>query len=253
MGAGEVFMHLMSGGPLRIAGVVALLALLTLGVACGKDDKAKSKATASRPDATTLLNQAADRMEQAKSFHFLLDHEKGTSPIVLGLNMTRAEGDVVRPDRLRADVEAAAGGISLKLKLVSIGDQAKITNPFNPSSWQDLPSGTKLSDVFDPAAGTTSALRNVKNPQITGEDTINGVKVWKVEGTVDATALSAIATIAESGYTAKGTAWIGQQTPEVYRIRLEGPLGSKDTQEVVRRLELSKFNDNIIIDPPPSG
>jgi lipoprotein LprG len=231
---------------------VFLLPLLVV-IACGDDKDTAKDATPSKPDAATLLKQAADRMEQIKSFHFVLDHEKGATPIVLNLNMSRAEGDVVRPDRLRADVEAAAGGVTLKLKLVSIGDRARITNPFNPSSWQDLPSGTKLSDIFDPAAGTTSALRNVKDAQITGEETINGVKVWRVEGTVDATALSSIATIAESGYTAKGTAWIGQQTPDVYRVRLEGALGSKDTQGVVRRLELSRHNENITIDPPPAS
>jgi hypothetical protein len=237
--------------PVR-ASLVAIVLVVVLAACGGGSDKPKDGG-AKQPDPATLLNEAAGHMEQVKSFHFALDHEKGTSPIVLGLNMSRAEGDVVRPDRLRADVEAAAGGIGLKLKLVSIGDKVKITNPFNPSAWQDLPSGTKISDVFDPAAGVTSALRNVKDARITGEDSINGVKVWRVEGTVDATALSALATIAESGFTAKGTAWIGQSTPEVYRIRLEGPLGSKDTPEVVRRLELSRFNENIAIDPPPSS
>lgn len=237
----------------RLLPLVLLPALILAVAACGDDKGSSKNATPAKPDADALLKQAADRMEQLKSFHFLLDHEKGTSPIVLNLNMTRAEGDVVRPDRLRADVEAAAGGVTLKFKLISIGDKARITNPFNPSSWQDLPSGTKLSDIFDPAAGTTSALRNVKDAQITGEDTINGVKVWRVEGTVDATALGSIATIAESGYTAKGTAWIGQQTPEVYRVRLEGPLGSKDTQGVIRRLEISRHDENITIDPPPAS
>lgn len=237
---------------MRVHRLTFLLLTVVLLVSCGNDKKTGANATPSQPDPATLLKQAADRMEQIKSFHFVLDHEKGASPIVLNLNMTRAEGDVVRPDRLRADVEATAGGVTLKLKLVSIGDRARITNPFNPSSWQDLPTGTKLSDVFDPAAGTTSALRNVKDPRITGEETINGVKVWRVEGTVEATALEAIAPIAEPGYTAKGTAWIGQHSPEVYRIRLEGALGPQDTQGVVRRLELSRFDENITIDPPPS-
>src|SRR5262249_6563872 len=116
---------------------------------------------------------------------------------------------------------------------------------------QDLPTGTKLSDVFDPAAGTTAALRNVKDPQITGEDTIDGKKVWRVEGTVDGANLSAIAPIAESGYTAKSTVWVGQSDPLVYRIRVEGQLGKGDTRGVIRRLELSRFDDNIPIPPVP--
>ncbi|MFN8556551.1 MAG: LppX_LprAFG lipoprotein [Dehalococcoidia bacterium] len=205
------------------------------------------------PDPATLLRQAADRMEQVQSFHYVLDHERGVSPIVLGLTMSRAEGDAVRPDKLRADVDAAAfGGVNLKLKLVSIGAKTSITNPFDPSKWQELPTGTKLSDVFDPANGTTAALRNVKNPVLAGEETINGVKVWRVEGTVDAAALGALATVAETGYTAKTTAWIGQNTPNLHRVRLEGQLGTRDTADVVRRLELSRFDESITITAPPS-
>ena len=237
--------------------LVIVLLLAAALVACG-DDKPKGAGTSedgspARPDPATLLRQAADRMERANSFHFVLDHEKGATPIVFGLLMSRAEGDVVRPDRLRADVDAAMGGVNLKMKVISIGDVSKITNPFNPAAWQDLPSGTRIGDIFDPAAGTTAALRNVQNPQITGEDTVAGKKVWRVEGNVDAAALSALASLAESGYTTRGAAWIGQDSPEVYRIRLDGPLGSKDTPGVIRRLELSRFDEKITIDPPPSG
>lgn len=227
-----------------------LCAILVLAAACG-DSKSKTSGTPARPDPAVLLQQAAERMEAAKSFHFILDHEQGSSPIVLGLTMTRAEGDVVRPDRFRADVDAVALGANLKLKLISISDRARITNPFNPSQWQDLPTGTKISDIFDPGAGTTAALRSVQSPQITGEDTVGGKKVWKVEGNVDAAALSALASIAEKGYTARGTAWIGQDSPEVYRIRLDGPLGANDTPGVIRRLELSRFGESITIEPPP--
>ncbi len=242
-----------SRAPVRSAALLLYALLVVASTACGGGDKPKQAASATPPDAAMVLKQAADRMEKLTSFHFVLDHEKGASPIVLGLLMNRAEGDVVRPDRLRADVDATFSGVKLQVKLISIGDRAQITNPFNPSQWQDLPSGTKLSDVFDPAAGTTAALRSVKDPKITGEDTINGVKAWKIEGDVDAAAVSALATIAESGYTARGAAWIAQDTFNVLRIRLDGQLGSKDTQGVIRRLELSRFDDNITINPPPTG
>lgn len=241
------------GRALSLGAAALLCTMLTVAVACKSDTKTKGAGTPARPDPAVLLEQSAARMEQVKSFHFVLEHEKGASPIVLGLLMNRAEGDVLRPDRLRADVDASFSGVKLKLQLVSIGDTAKITNPFNPAQWQDLPTGTKINDVFDPAAGTTAALRSVKNPQITGEEQIGGVKVWKVEGDVDAAAVSALVTIAESGYTARGTAWIGQQSHEVYRIRLDGALGSQDTPGVIRRLELSRYDENIAITPPPTS
>ena len=231
--------------------VAALCAVLVVLTACGGKKETVRATPAPRPDPRILLIEAADRVEQAKSFHFLLEHERGSTPIVLQLQMTRAEGDVVKPDRLRADIDAQRGGVRLKLKLVSIGAQSKISNPFNPMQYVDLPTGTRLSDVFDPTAGTTAALRGVKDPQITGEETLDGRKVWRVDGTVDAASLAALVTLAESGYTAKGTVWIGQDTKEVYRVRLEGPLGSQDTQDVVRVLTLSRYNEAIDITPVP--
>lgn len=241
----------------------ALLAILTVvAVACGDDDGQDETAlgtatgTPARPDPSALAMQAADQMEAVKSFHFLLQHENGGTPIVSNLEMTRAEGDIVKPDRLRADVEAVAkqlGNANVKVKVVNVGDRALITNPFNPRQWVPLPGDNRLADIFDPGAGTTAALRAAKDLQITGEETLNGVKVWRLEGNVDATALSAVAsTIAEPGYKAKGIAWIGQAKPLVHRIRLEGPLGASDPPNIVRIIDLSKFDENVTIELPSS-
>jgi hypothetical protein len=244
------------------AASLALALIALLAVACGKDKKtdtttaASTAATATakrEPDPAVLAKQAADQVEALKSFHFLLEHESGSSPIALSLNMTRAEGDIVKPDRLRADVDAKAtqlGGQNVKVKVISVSDKAVISNPFNPNQFVPLPGASRLADVFDPAAGTTAALRSVQNPKITGEETINGVKVWRLEGDVDAANLSAFASIAEPGYMVKGTAWIGQDTPYVYRIRMAGPLGSKDTPGVIRRIDLSKFDEPVTIEAP---
>jgi lipoprotein LprG len=242
---------------LRVMG--AALALLTLtAVACKGDNKNDGDQQAAptappRPDPAVLARQAADQVEALKTFHFLLEHENGGSPIALNLTMNRAEGDIVKPDSLRADVDAVAtqlGNANVKVRVVSIGDSAQITNPFNRTQWLPLPGASKLSDIFDPAAGTTAALRSANNLTITGEDTLNGVKVWKLEGDVDAAALEGFTTIAEPGYTVKGTAWIGQEKPLVHRIRLDGPLGSKDAQNIVRTIDLSKFDEPLTIERP---
>lgn len=251
---------------MRIDGraMVAVLfaSLLLVGVACGKDDTADESSssaatsTPAPPDPAVLAKDAAGWIEAAQSFHFLVQHENGGTPIVLNLLMTRAEGDIVKPDRMRADVEAKAtqlGNANVKVKVVNVGDVAKVTNPFNSRDWVTLPGQNRLADIFDPGAGTTAALREAKDLKITGEETLNGVKVWRVEGLVDAAALSGVAsTIAEPGYTAKGIAWIGQAKPLVYRVRLEGPLGSKDPPNIVRIIDLSKFDENVSIELPSS-
>ena len=242
--------------------LLALLAFLPIACKDNKDESAADQGAArtatapQRPDPAVLARQAADQVEALKSFHFVLEHENGGTPIALELIMNRAEGDLVKPDRLRADVEAktppSLGGANVKVKVVSIGDKAQLTNPFNPSRWVAIPGSIRLADIFDPGAGTTAALRSVKNPQITGEETINGVKVWRVEGDVDAESLQSLASIAEPGYTVRGTAWVGQEKPLVHRIRLDGPLGSKDAPNIVRKIDLSRFDEPVTIEAPAS-
>ena len=249
-------------GRLAAGLLLALFALVAVACSDKKDEQKDARSAnapagaARQPDPAVLARQASDTVEALKSFHFLLDHENGGSPIVLNLLMTRAEGDISKPDRLRADVEARAtqlGNANVKVKVVNVGDRAVVTNPFAPTQWLPLAGQNRLSDIFDPGAGTTAALRAVKNPKITGEETINGVKVWRVEGDVEPTALSAVAsTIAEPGYVVKGTVWVGQDRPLVHRVRLDGPLGSKDPANIVRKIDLSKFDEPVTIEIPSS-
>jgi hypothetical protein len=245
----------------RRTAVVALGAALLAAAGCRRDEDTSQPRGAApsptpRPDPTALARQAADQLEAQRAFHFVVEHDNGGSPIVLGLLMNRAEGDILRPDRLRADLDAIStqlGNASVKVKVVSVGDRAVITNPFNPRQWVPMPGNNRMADIFDPGAGATAALRSVQNARLAGEETLNGVKVWRIEGEVDASALGAISPIAEPGYSIKGTAWIGQDRPLPYRIRMEGPLGSRDAPTIVRRIELTKFNESITIDLPATS
>ena len=239
-----------------LAAGVALLALLASACGDDKDKKDGGAATGGRqPDPAVLATQAADAVEALKSFHFLLEHENGGSPIVLNLLMTRAEGDISKPDRLRADVEARAtqlGNANVKVKVFNVVNQGVISNPFTPQQYLPLPANIRLADIVDPGAGAVAAMRSVKNPRITGEETIGGTKVWRLEGEIDAAALAEVASIAEPGYVVKGITWVGQNKPLVHRVRLEGPLGSKDPPNIVRKIELSKFDENVNIELPRS-
>ena len=163
--------------------VVLLLASFCLSVpACGDDTKA------SRPDAAQLLQRATAATQAVKSFHFKLSHENGATPMPLNLQLTSAEGDVVVPDRLQADIRAKASSLSASLKVVSIGDRTWITNPFS-RRWQLLPNAS-LRDIADPARLVTSLLSGLSEPAFVGQDEVEGTKTHHLTATVDAAALA---------------------------------------------------------------
>ncbi len=230
----------------------AILALLVAVGCFGKDDDSGGE-DQRQPDPRELIQRAGQELDSIQSFHFVFAHEKGASPIVLGLELKRAEGDIVKPDRLKADVEAVAtqlGNTNVNVKVVAVGDEAQITNPFNTRQWISLPGTNPLRDTFDPAAGTRAILNSVKNPRIVGEDSIDGKAVWKVEGELDGGDLKGVTAIGEKGYVVKGFAWIGKERALLYRVRLEGPVGPEDRKEIVRTLELSKFDERVTIELP---
>jgi hypothetical protein len=48
----------------------------------------------------------------------------------------------------------------------------------------------------------------------------------------------------------KGTIWIGKEDRLVRRVRLDGPFGGDDPDDVIRVVTLSKFDEPISIELP---
>jgi hypothetical protein len=219
----------------RTALASLLLFALTIAVACGGDDEA---ADPDSVDPAALLLTAADRTEAVKSFHFVLEHENGSTEIVSGIQMIRAEGDVIGSDRLRAEIDASAGPLNLKLSIVILEDEAWLTNPLT-NRWEreDL----SIEEIFDPASGVTALMRAVTEPQLTGTQSVDGVLSYHVEATVDSAAVQIFGP-APAGRTLKVAAWIGVDDSRVRRIEVRGALRSGEPDDLLRRVTLSQFD-----------
>lgn len=232
----------------RIKRVIAVLVIssLLLITACGK----KGPAIIEAPAAGDLLRQAAEALDKTRSFHFLLEHENGATPIVLGVMMERAEGDVLKPDRVQADVIGRLQAVSVRTRVIGVGDRAWITNPFT-QTLQTLDQGTMIAQVFDPAVGVRRVVAAIQEPRLTGSETVDGVETLIVEGLVDSGELKAIAPFAQPGQQVRVRAWLGKSDTLPRRLRLEGPLAPDEPANIARRLTLSKFNEQVSIEPPP--
>jgi hypothetical protein len=62
--------------------------------------------------------------------------------------LKRAEGDVVRPDRMRALVKVFSFGVTSEVGIIGLGSEQYVTNPLN-QQWEKLPPGQGW--YFDPA------------------------------------------------------------------------------------------------------
>ena len=232
---------------------VALLGALAL-VACGGGDDDGGEQDIESLDVKELLDTAVIQFTELESFHFALDFDGNTSPMEeLSVDMETIEGDVIIPDKLNAKVQAKArqfGGINVNVSLVGIGEDAWVTNPFDQSMWLPLEGGNPLNGLFNPSDGVAAVIRGAANPTVTGEELIEGVATWMVQGTIDSGDLTAFLDSAEPGYPVTGTIWIGKTDNLIHRIYLLGRLTAEEPADILRRLTFSSFNDVEPIEPP---
>lgn len=227
-----------------------LVLLFTLLLACGgggDDDNGSSSTSVPTVDPKTLLSNAAKATGDLDSFHFRLEHENGTSPLPLGLKLVSAEGDVLNPDRLKADVKAKSGSLNLDVDVVAVGDKTWITNPFT-RKLTELP-GASLSDITDPIGLLQVLTSQMRDVQSAGSEKIDGADTYHLSGNLPSDSLTAVFP-AEKGKTVKVDVWIGKNDNLPRRAELTGPLTSSDAANIIRRIDFSKFNEKVDITAP---
>jgi len=234
---------------LEVAVAAACGALLLACAACGGGGGG-SPTSGPLPPAASVLPAAVQAFDSLQTFHFSLTHENGTSPIPNGLQLVSADGDVVVPDRMHAAIEAKVGNQTVKVEIIGVGEQGWMTNPFN-RQWQPLPSGTTIKDIFDPAQGVKAIIGSLQNAQVVGQEKVGGVQTWHVEGTVQSDVLATAVPISRPGLTVGIEAWIEVDGSLIRQVYLKGPIAPGEADNIVRKLALSNFGEQITITPPP--
>jgi hypothetical protein len=237
---------------LAVIGIAAIAIVVLDSTDSDSDDSPVGTITSSggtgSDAAADVLQQATDATAQVSSFHFVLSHENGSTPLPLNLDLDSAEGDVIVPDRMKADVDAKAAGINVSVQVIGIEDQTWVTNPFT-RNWQELP-GTNIRDFANPAALVSGLLPSIQNPQMSDGGKVDGVDTDHITGTMDSAALKDALGIAEAGHQVTVEAWIGKDDNLPRRVRLAGALSDAEDSDVVRNVELSRYNQPVDISPP---
>lgn len=226
-----------------LRGFGALLLVCLFLVGCGDD----GPEPADLPEGPGVLEGAAARMEQVGSMHFVLDHEDGTTQIVRAIAMSRAEGDVVAPDRMQAIIEGGLGPVSFEVGIVIIGEDAWIQNPLN-RRWEN--EDITIDEVFDPRAGVVALVRSAQSPEVTDIEQVDGVDSYRVEATLDSGDLELLPGDPAPGRAVPTVAWVGVDDQLVRRVELLGPVSRGESEDLVRRLTLSRFDEDVPIVPP---
>lgn len=250
--------------------VLGAIPAAVVGVAAiGPRPAVPALAQDSSADATALLNDAAVAMAKVKSFHFALTTVEGKTEILDGLEVKGIEGDVVRPDRFRAAIQASLMVATLEVKVVGIGSRLWVTDPRQADeTYIALEADTGVEELLNPDRLLLEAVAVIEEAEITGTEDIDGVETTKIEGVVDIrNALERAANgtpVPEldrddengAGLLPDGelliAVWVDENSL-VRRLALGGPLTPAEDPNVIRQLDLSAYDEPVEIAVPATA
>jgi lipoprotein LprG len=224
---------------LRLAVVVGLLLVFA---ACGEEE--------SGGDAAAIVEGAADAMGEITTVHFVLDLEDSTIEMIPGMQVTRVEGDVVRPNRMQARMEALAFGMLLSVDFRAIGETQYVTNPVAPDQWQALATPAIAGALLDPRDGVTALLAELTDSRLTGRETLDGRAVWRITARADNTLVADFLQSDPLPGTTGVEVWIGEADSLVYRVVLTGATAAGDADDARRTIEFADFEAPVEIVAP---
>ena len=137
---------------------LCLVVTLVLLVGCAKS--ATTTTTPASLTAVQVISQASDKLDAVNSFHCTLDQTGGGTPIGSGVEMTKVDGDIVKPDKLQATLTGTVSGMSVSIQMISVGSVTYMTNPLT-SNWEQLPTEFAVLNVFNPNTGITAIMRGI--------------------------------------------------------------------------------------------
>ncbi|MEE8519705.1 MAG: LppX_LprAFG lipoprotein [Dehalococcoidia bacterium] len=229
-------------------GVLLALVAGTLA-ACGSTDDSGS--AVSLPDAGTFRDSTVETLRGLHTAHFVVSHPKGGTDLGGGLLLHNAEGDVLLPERaaLTADTTLEEFGLSLEMGIIQIAEETYLKDPLS-GRWRTVEQGSLPLNFVDMHNSIADALAATTELAIALGRDVDGVSTFLVTGRVVPQAFRGLVPGAPEGEPMTLEAWIGRTDMLPRSVKLTGRLLSEDPADMVRFLDLSRFDEPVTVEPP---
>ncbi len=219
------------------------------------------------PDAVALLQEAARAMAALQTFHFESETTRGSSTILQGLELESIVGDIRRPMDFRTVITAGLPFGSIDVTVIGVEGRIWITDPLaEGEAWILLTDGTDqggeaadITTLANPDALILDAVSVLQGARIAGQETIDGMETTRIEGQVDLAAAAAQAIGTPVALPSEVSAepidvsiWI-DEAKRIVEIELAGPLLASESDDVVRVVSFSEFDEPVDIVAPENA
>lgn len=228
--------------------VSVILTALILVAALALSGCSSSKGGAALTPAE-ILTKSYDAMQAAKSFHFVLAHEGGGTPIGSGIEMTDVNGDIVRPDKLSAEITGSFMGSTVNASLVTADGKTMMTNPLS-GKWEEVPTTFQALSVFDPGTGIGAIVKDLANGSLQAEEKIGDVQCYHIKGDLATPSLAPLTGTTAKDGTVAAEVWIAKDSFTVQQVKLTGKITDSEKDGIVRTLTISNYGKDVTITLP---
>ena len=246
---GEMVSIEMKSRRLRLVTLLSLFVSALSFLSCGGNSTPEATATpAPTPtpvNVEELLRLAGEATAALQSFHFLLEHNKGGTPLAPNLTVTEAEGDVASPDGISIEFAGIIGAFAVRSSLITLGDKSYMTNPLT-GVWESVPKEVSPLGFFDPKLGIGAMITGVLNPILLSSKK----NEFQVGGKLPVDALKPLLGSATQGTTVDAVLTIDADTFFLTKAVLTGRVTAPEPDGVVRTITLSEFNQPMLIVAP---
>ena len=214
--------------------------------ACSKSTETLSIAT-STPilGPIHILAESREAMSSVKSYQFDLSHRMGNgSKLDQSLTLVNALGSVSRGNGISLESDLLFGNIPVSAGVVKTRDTTYLRDPLT-QKWQVIPKGSNPFDFLDPDKMITSILDGLSEPSLLS----SRGGLFKISGQIATSSFDYIFqdTLNEE---ANLTVWIDSNSFVITRAEIVGRISEMDPNEMIRVLEISRFDEVLEIATP---
>lgn len=221
-------------------GVILLVGLAT---ACGGGEQ--------QPSAKDIVERAAGATQAQKSFHFVFDEKNGPTS-TSGVHLVFAEGDIVVPDKVKADVSGTFQGVPLRSRLVVVAGRYYLNDPFS-GKWREVSANTNPVAFFDPAKGVLAVITDATQLEFVGTEKVGGADAYHLKGKTTVGSIAPLLGNPPGTRLVDVELWVDKETDLLARLRLSGQVEKGDPAGAVRTVEISRYGVVVPIVPPQTG
>jgi len=204
----------------------------------------------SKPTAEQILTTIQKNFRSVSSFHVIMKVDNLGTTSGSQIQIRSADGDVIMPDKVKAQANVLFSGQPVTVKLISIGNIQYLTDPIT-GQWRVVKGVLNASTLTNPDTGIislSSKLQNVTGPT---NDTVNGISCWRVNGLLDAKYLAFLTGGgAPAGTMLQTSVCAGQSDGLPYQLSVVGQAAKSDTSQTSRTFNISSYNEHTAIIAP---